>query len=109
MQCEICGSDAICKSRLRSSDFVRLAFLLRPFRCVTCKHRFYRTLWTLVRPTPTPHANKAVQREPVAEPDLPIELDDRSNLMLYFDDSPESIGLDFVKGSDQRALVARDV
>jgi hypothetical protein len=41
MNCPRCGSKSIRLSRMRTSDFLRLLFLVRPVRCHICLHRRY--------------------------------------------------------------------
>ena len=53
MNCPVCPSQRIYRSRRRG--FLESAFLavlfIRPFRCLTCRHRFFR--WSL-SPNPGP-------------------------------------------------------
>jgi hypothetical protein len=91
---------------LRAADLPMLGLLLRPFRCLSCKHRFYRPFWATksqvphsFEPAPLPRLER--------EPDLTLETDDRSDLMLNFDDSRDVIGLDFDEAPAPRQFAGR--
>jgi len=45
VHCKRCGSGEVARSRWQMRDRIVAALLLRPFRCRTCGHRFYRPFW----------------------------------------------------------------
>jgi hypothetical protein len=95
MRCKICGSYLNNRSRFRAADLLLLGLLLRPFRCLSCKHRFYRPIWSQTSIRPLPRVSIPVPREIEEPPDVPLDPDDRSDLMLNFEDNTDVVGLDF--------------
>jgi PAS domain S-box-containing protein len=45
VHCKRCGSAEVARSRWQIKDRIVAAIMLRPFRCRTCGHRFYRPFW----------------------------------------------------------------
>jgi hypothetical protein len=118
MSCSVCGSGLIAKSRLRWDDVPALAVLVRPFRCMACRHRFYRPLWyrpntVRVPSAPAPQANHELQEKRHAagfsdqNMDPGLESDERSDLMLDFlDNRPDLPGLEFIDEKQMRPPAA---
>lgn len=94
MKCAICGSDANVKSRLRAPDVFMLALLLRPFRCLSCKRRFYCPVWARTRRVRLAPATKA-SRQSETEPTPFLERGDGSGVTLNVEGDPGAFGLDF--------------
>jgi hypothetical protein len=94
---------------MRWIDVSALVFLMRPFRCLSCKHRFYRKFWYRPELATSPAIARSILRRashdepsPAADSsnqaELELELDDpRSDLMLDFlDNRPDVPGLEFL-------------